>query len=131
MALTRMWSCRGGVVRPLSKADMSAMLGLEGIVSKLRNLCAPVTYVIRRTLFGELLHPRTVGQNRREDQMGKTGLFAASAAALIVACMAGWAASNTQARVATPTTIQIDPLAMMTSAKQLPTQHFADYSFVF
>jgi hypothetical protein len=63
--------------------------------------------------------------------MGKTGLFAASAAALILACVAGWAASNTQARVAAPTTIQIDPLAMMTSTKQLPTQHFADYSFVF
>jgi hypothetical protein len=60
-----------------------------------------------------------------------TGLFAASAATLILACIAGWAVSDTQARVATPTTVQIDPFTLMTSAKQLPTEHFADYSFVF
>jgi hypothetical protein len=57
-------------------------------------------------------------------------LFAASAAALILACVAGWAASGTQ-RVASPATVQIDPFKMMTGAKQLPTEHFADYSFVF
>jgi hypothetical protein len=62
--------------------------------------------------------------------MGKTELFAASVAALIVACIAGWAVSDTQARVAIPT-VQIDPIAMMTSGKQLPTEHFADYSLVF
>jgi hypothetical protein len=56
-------------------------------------------------------------------------LFAASIAALIVACIAGWA--DAQARIAAPTTVQIDPFALMTSAKQLPTAHFADYSFVF
>jgi hypothetical protein len=56
-------------------------------------------------------------------------MLAASVAALIVACIAG-AISDTQARVATPT-VQIDPFAMMTSVKQLPTEHFADYSFVF
>jgi hypothetical protein len=60
--------------------------------------------------------------------MGK--LFAASVATLIIACVAGWAVSDTQARVATPT-VQIDPFTLMTSAKQLPTAHFADYSFVF
>ena len=60
-----------------------------------------------------------------------TGLFAASAAALILACVAGWAISDTQARVAAPATVQIDPLTMMTSAKQMPAEHFADYSFVF
>ena len=62
--------------------------------------------------------------------MSQTRLFAASIAALIVACISG-AISDTQARVATPTTVQIDPFAMMTSAKQLPSEHFADYSFVF
>jgi hypothetical protein len=62
--------------------------------------------------------------------MGKTGLFAVSAAALIVACFAGWAFSETPAR-AVPTTVQIDPYEMMTGAKQLPTEHFVDYSFVF
>ena len=60
-----------------------------------------------------------------------TGLFAASAAALILACVVGWAVSDTQARVAAPATVQIDSFKMMTSAKQLPAEHFADYSFVF
>jgi len=60
-----------------------------------------------------------------------TDLFAASAAALILACVAGWAVSDTQARVAAPATVQIDPFKVMTSAKQLPAEHFADYSFVF
>jgi hypothetical protein len=60
-----------------------------------------------------------------------TGWFAASAAALILACVVGWAVSDTQARVAAPATVQIDPFKMMTGAKQLPTEHFADYSFVF
>jgi len=52
--------------------------------------------------------------------MRQTTLFAAYAAALILACVAGWAVSDTQARV-TPTTVQIDPFTLMTSAKQLPT----------
>jgi hypothetical protein len=60
-----------------------------------------------------------------------TDLCAASAAALILACVAGWAISDTQARVTAPVTVQIDPLTMMTNAKQLPTEHCADYSFVF
>jgi hypothetical protein len=55
-------------------------------------------------------------------------LAAASAAALIVACVGGWMISDTQARVAS---VQIDPFTMMTGAKQLPAEHFADYSFVF
>jgi hypothetical protein len=62
--------------------------------------------------------------------MTQTRLFTASAAALIVACVAGWAVSDTQARVPTPT-LRIDPLALMTSAKQMPTEYFDDYSFVF
>jgi len=63
--------------------------------------------------------------------MRQTTLFAAAAAALIPACVAGWAISDTQARVATPSTVQIDPFQVMMSAKQLPTEHFVDYSFVF
>ena len=58
-----------------------------------------------------------------------TGLFAALATALILAGVAGWPVSNTQARA--PGMVQIDPFTMMTSATQLPTEHFADYSFVF
>ena len=61
--------------------------------------------------------------------MGKT-FFAIGAAGLIVASVAGWAAIPTsQARVADAATL--DPFKMMTSAKQMPSEHFADYSFVF
>jgi hypothetical protein len=61
-----------------------------------------------------------------------TGLFAASAAALILACVVGWAVFDTQARVvAAPATVRIEPFTLMTGAKQLPTEHFVDYSFVF
>jgi hypothetical protein len=58
-------------------------------------------------------------------------LFAVSAAAFIVACIAGLAAAipTSQARVAEAATL--DPFKMMTSAKQMPSEHFADYSFVF
>jgi hypothetical protein len=62
--------------------------------------------------------------------MRQSHLFAAAAAALILACVAGWATSDTQARVATPS-VQIEPFRVMLSAKQLPTEHFVDYSFVF
>jgi hypothetical protein len=61
--------------------------------------------------------------------MGKT-LFAISTAALMVSFIAGWAVTDTQARTPAPT-VQIDTFHMMTSAQQLPTEHFADYSFVF
>jgi hypothetical protein len=61
--------------------------------------------------------------------MGKT-FFAIGAAGFIVASVAGWAAIPTsQARVAEAATL--DPFKMMTSAKQMPSEHFADYSFVF
>ena len=64
--------------------------------------------------------------------MSKTELFAASTAALILTCVAGWTFSDTQARAITPTaTVQIDPFSVMTSAKELSAEHFADYSFVF
>jgi hypothetical protein len=66
----------------------------------------------------------------REIQMGKT-LFAVSTAALMVAFVAGWAIQNTQARVAPATSAQVDTFQTMTGAKQLPSEHFADYSFVF
>jgi hypothetical protein len=60
--------------------------------------------------------------------MSQTKLFAASVAALVIACVAGWAVSDTQARAAVA---PMDPFTLMTSAKQLPTEHIADYSFVF
>jgi hypothetical protein len=59
-------------------------------------------------------------------------LFAVTAAAFIVACVAGWVAIPTsQARIAPAASVQIDTFEMMTSAKQMPSEHFADYSFVF
>jgi hypothetical protein len=62
--------------------------------------------------------------------MRKTGLFAV-AAALILAGIGAWAASNTQARVATATSIGINPFQMMRNAKNLPTEHYQDFSMVF
>ncbi len=63
--------------------------------------------------------------------MAKT-LFAVAAAAFIVACVAGWAAIPTsQARVAEAATVQVDTFKLMTSAKQMPSEHFVDFSFVY
>ena len=57
-------------------------------------------------------------------------MIAAAVAALILASVAGWATPGTQARVATPSA-QIQPFQIMVSARQLPTEHFVDYSLVF
>ena len=62
--------------------------------------------------------------------MGKT-LFGISSAALIVTFVVGFAVADSQARIAEPATEQVDTFKMMTSAKQMPSEHFADYSFVF
>jgi hypothetical protein len=63
--------------------------------------------------------------------MAKT-LFAVSAAAFIVACVAGWAAIPTsQARVAQAETVQVNTFEMMSSAQLMPSERFADFSFVF
>ena len=63
--------------------------------------------------------------------MAKT-LFAVTAAAFTVACVAGWAAIPTsQARVAEAATVQVDTFKVMTSAKQMPSEHFADFTFVY
>jgi hypothetical protein len=62
--------------------------------------------------------------------MAKT-LFAISTAALMVSFVAGWAVSDSQARVAQAASVQVDTFEIMTSAKQMPAEHFADYSFVF
>jgi hypothetical protein len=62
--------------------------------------------------------------------MGKT-LFAISTAALMVSFIAGAAIPTSQARVAEAATVQVDTFQLMTNAKQMPSEHFADYSFVF
>jgi len=84
------------------------------------------------SVFVATLSPADISsRNRRGSiQMSKM-LFGISVAALIVACVAGWATSQSKARVAPAETVQLDPLKMMTGAKQMPSEHFADYSFVF
>jgi hypothetical protein len=63
--------------------------------------------------------------------MAKT-VFAVTSAAFIVACVAGWAAIPTsQARVAEAASVQVDTFEMMKTAKQMPAEHFTDYSFVY
>ena len=52
--------------------------------------------------------------------------------ALIVAGLGAWFASTTQARIGPPMNgARIDPLQLMTSAKDMPTDHFVDYSLVY
>jgi hypothetical protein len=61
--------------------------------------------------------------------MGKT-LFGVSVAALIMAFVAGWAIPQSKARVALAAK-GVDAFEMMTTGKQMPSEPFADYSFVF
>ena len=60
----------------------------------------------------------------------KTGLFTVAAAAAIINFAAGWAIPQSKARIAGATG-QVDTFKMMATGKQLPSEHFADYSFVF
>jgi hypothetical protein len=62
--------------------------------------------------------------------MGKR-LLGISFAASIVAFVVGFAVADSQARHAARATIQLSPFKMMTSANRMPSEHFADYSFVF
>jgi hypothetical protein len=67
----------------------------------------------------------------RRIEMRKISLFAV-AAALILAGVGSWAASTTQARVDTPPPGPgIDTYQLMMNAKDLPTEHWVDYSVVF
>jgi hypothetical protein len=63
--------------------------------------------------------------------MRKSSLFAV-AATLIATAFGVWAASTTNARVATPPIGQaVEPFQLMMNAKGLPTVEFVDYTFVF
>ena len=62
--------------------------------------------------------------------MGKT-LFGISFAAFIMAFVVGFAVADSQARHSARATIQLSPFKMMTSANQMTSEQFADYSFVF
>ena len=60
-------------------------------------------------------------------------IITVTAARLIVAAGVGaWIVSSaSQARVAMPAGPSLDPSQMMTTAKDLPTAEFVDYTFVF
>jgi hypothetical protein len=62
--------------------------------------------------------------------MRKPNLFGAAAAALILACVWGWA-SPTGTKAAAPTTVQIEPFQAMVNAGSLPSSHHDDLSLVF
>ena len=59
-------------------------------------------------------------------------LFAtAGVAALILAGIGGWTATNTQALVSAPQVEQIDIFQMTTNSKNLPIEKYDDMSVVF
>ena len=58
--------------------------------------------------------------------MRKISLVAAIA--LMLAGVAVWATSTTQARLSVPAGAQINPLQITTGAKHLPVAHYDDYS---
>jgi hypothetical protein len=78
-------------------------------------------------------HPRTYRMLRLSTggiQMRKVSLFAI-AAAMVAIGVGVWAASTTKAGVA-PSMVQgIQPFQLMMNAKDLPAQHYDDFSMVF
>ena len=62
--------------------------------------------------------------------MRKSSLFAV-AATLIATGYGLWAASTTNARVASSTGHRIEPFQLMMNARELPHVEFSDYTFVF
>jgi hypothetical protein len=64
--------------------------------------------------------------------MRKISLYAIAAAVLLTGALGVWTASTTHTQASfAPTSARIDTMQMMTGAKNIPTEHFADYSFVF
>jgi hypothetical protein len=60
--------------------------------------------------------------------MGNIIVATAAGLVLAVSFIGGWATSTSHARLATPA---LNPSQIMTSAKNLPTLEFVDYTFVF
>jgi hypothetical protein len=58
-------------------------------------------------------------------------LATATGLVLAVSFIGGWATSTSQARVATLAGDPINPSQITTNAKNLPTEEFVDYTFVF
>ena len=64
--------------------------------------------------------------------MRKTNLAAIAAGTLIFASILGWAnSSNLPVEAKTSTGAQIDTFTIMSTAKNLPTEKFQDFSLVF
>ena len=64
--------------------------------------------------------------------MRKFGFLAVTA--LTLAGIGGWVVSTTQARISAPvngTRIDVLQMQIMTTAKGMSTDHFADYSLIF
>src|SRR5262249_14831358 len=64
-----------------------------------------------------------------ETQMRKVSLVAAIA--LMLAGVAAWATSTSQARLDAPAVAQINPSQIMMGARHLPVAHYHDYSLEF
>jgi hypothetical protein len=64
-------------------------------------------------------------------QMRKISVFAIAAAATVAIGVGVWAASTTNARVASSTGDGIEPIQLMMNAKGLPTAEAYDHGFVF
>jgi negative regulator of sigma E activity len=67
----------------------------------------------------------------RRTHMRKIGLIAVAAALTLVGVggWMEWVTASSQARVAT--TESVDPLQIMTNAKNLPHAEFVDYTFIY
>jgi hypothetical protein len=66
--------------------------------------------------------------------MRKTNFAAIAAGALILAGIAGWVSPSNlpvKAKVSTSIQGQIDTLSIMSTAKNLPTEEFQDFSLIF
>ena len=68
---------------------------------------------------------------QRGIHMRKIILFAAGFAAGVVILIGTWIGVGTVAPTSALAGSTVDPLAMMTGAKGLPTSHYDDYSLVF
>jgi len=63
--------------------------------------------------------------------MRKISLIAIATAAILAGTIGVLAATTHRTPSTAPTSTRIDTMQMMTGAKNMPTEHFADYSFVF
>jgi hypothetical protein len=115
--------------RPINGVVVKAATALLAIQT-IRNRCHATSPRNGRKLW--CLSYRMCGElnTDRRIEMRKISLFAI-AAALILAGVGAWAASTTQARVDTPPGPGVDNIQLMMNARDLPTEHWVDYSVVF